>query len=29
MTFDDITCEADQEFDMQPDSSGSMEYVTK
>lgn len=29
MTFDDVACEADQEFDMQPDTSGDIEYITK
>jgi hypothetical protein len=29
MTFDEVSSEADQEFDMQPDSSGSIEYITK
>lgn len=29
MTFDDVACEADQEFEMHPDSSGSIEYITK
>jgi hypothetical protein len=29
MTFDDSSSEADQEFEMQPDSVGTLEYVTK
>jgi len=29
MTFDDAGSEADQEFEMHSDNSGSLEYVTK
>ena len=29
MTFDDIGCKADQEFELQPDNDGSLEYPTK
>jgi len=29
MTFDDAGCEADQEFEMHSDTTGSLEYVTK
>lgn len=29
MTFDDVTVPADQEFEMQPDINGSLEYSTK
>jgi len=28
MTFDDCNCPADQEFDLQPDVDGSVEYAT-
>jgi hypothetical protein len=28
MTFDDCSCPADQEFDLQPDMDGSVEYAT-
>jgi len=29
MTFDDIGCDADQEFELHPDPSGVLEYATK
>jgi hypothetical protein len=29
MSFDDTGAEADQEFDMQPDRTGTLEYTTK
>jgi len=29
MTFDDVGCTADQEFEMHSDSTGALEYVTK
>ena len=29
MTFDDTNCVPDQEFDLQPDHTGELEYATK
>ena len=29
MTFDDTSCKPDQEFDLQPDHTGELEYATK
>jgi len=29
MTFDDVASEADQQFEMHMDTTGSLEYVTK
>lgn len=29
MTFDDASCKADQEFDLQPDHAGTLEYLPK
>ena len=29
MTFDDVTIEPEQEFELFPDSNGTVEYVTK